>query len=626
MADRPWENQTYPAQEAIRHVNETFEFLTSLAGTWTRATQTAIQNVGAAAEFPEEGDPPTLPPQTVEYGASLPPLGRPDPQRFGDVYVPNIPDWMNYDDAVGDFTSAMDGLGAFAPSGPLPNFTNDDISIPPAPTPYEPQAIELPDAPGIDVLPEDPDFVAVAVPDPPTINLPDMGNLGDIPTFEDVPPVLELDWQPGEYQPLVLNNLAETINLMLGGRYAMPPAVQEAIWGEAVERENASARQAKEAAVSDWAGRGFSMPPGMLVAQTNAIDEAAMRQANTLSREAYKQAAQWSIENLRTAVSQGIALEGMWSQHWNAIENRTLEAAQATLNAAKEGFNLRVMAFQTSIARIEAVRARLELLMRAELSKVELYKATVDAEIAKGQINDQLVKLYLGKLERLKTIADIFETKMKGVIARGQHERDKLESKRLEFDIWDKRLRTLLDKRGQDVQADTAKLQLRETELKQWVASYEAAKSRDSSVLSVMQARLQAIEISARRFAAELSGEEAKVRASTEVIRGRAQAYDADMRYLEAQMRYASAFEDGKVRAAEATARNNIAQLEVRARQYDAWMQRLVARAQVLSSAADAVGRMSAQMASGAMSALHASASVSGSGSTSSSYSETREL
>lgn len=613
--------QEFPAQAAVRHVDETFTFMQELAQQWTAATQASLGQMAAWVP-PEEGQAPTLPGQRVSYG-ELPDFGRPDPQRFGDVHNLTPPAWFDYDGMIGSFTSAMDALGDFTPTGTLPNFGGyGTINTEPSPSAYTPEKIELPQDPGLDAPPEDPDFVPITLPTAPSILFPDLGDLGDIPVFDDVPPVLELGWQPTEYQPLVLNKLAETINLMLEGRYAMPPAVQEAIWGEAVERENATARQRREEAFSDWAGRGFSMPPGMLVEQVNAINDAAMRQANTLSREAYKQAAQWSIENLRVAVSQGIALEGMWSQHWNTIENRALDAAQATLNAKKEGFNLRVLAFQTAIARIEAVRAKMELLVRIELAKLDQYKAEIEAEVAKGQLNEQLLRLYLGKLERIKTIADIYNTKMEGVIARGQHERNMLEANRLEFEVWDRRLRTLLEKRGQDVQVDIAKLQLRDTELRQWVSMYESARNRDQSALAALQTKLGAIEASARRFAAELSGEEAQVRASAEAIRGRAQGYDADMRYLESQMRYETTQEDGKVRAAEATARNNIAQLEVRARQYDAWMQRLIVKAQSLLGAIQAGGQMSAQLAAGSMSALHASASVSGSGSSSNSYSE----
>ena len=70
--------------------------------------------------------------------------------------------------------------------------------------------------------------------------------------------------------------------------------------------------------------------------------------------------------------------------------------------------------------------------------------------------------------------------------------------------------------------------------------------------------------------------------------------------------------------------RNNIAYFEALSRQFDARMQRMLQISLAMKDAMGAAGQMSAQMAAGAMSAIHASASISGSGSDS--YSNSRSV
>lgn len=74
-------------------------------------------------------------------------------------------------------------------------------------------------------------------------------------------------------------------------------------------------------------------------------------------------------------------------------------------------------------------------------------------------------------------------------------------------------------------------------------------------------------------------------------------------------------------RFADMNARTNIAFSEMQMSQYTANIQKASQQAQIALEAAKAMGQYAAQLAAGAMSAMHVSANVSGSGSQNDSYS-----
>ena len=120
-------------------------------------------------------------------------------------------------------------------------------------------------------------------------------------------------------------------------------------------------------------------------------------------------------------------------------------------------------------------------------------------------------------------------------------------------------------------------------------------------------------------YKARTSAELANVQAATSRFQGLVEAWRAD-----AGARAANA--ELKSRFADMTSRTGIAYSEMQITQYQAKMQRAVQEAQLSLEAAKSLGQYTAQLAAGAMSAAHVSASIGGSGAanSSASYSETK--
>lgn len=92
------------------------------------------------------------------------------------------------------------------------------------------------------------------------------------------------------------------------GGTGMNADIENAIWARARERELVEASRQRAEINRAWAARGFSLPPGMLVAQEAMIDQDVANKTSTHSRDVAIKQAEIEIENVRFAVQQGAQL------------------------------------------------------------------------------------------------------------------------------------------------------------------------------------------------------------------------------------------------------------------------------------------------------------------------------
>lgn len=610
-------------QESIEQVRNTIAYMTQVSEQWLGETKNAIDTLGSWQPS-AEGTPPNLQPREVVPHA-LPVIARPDPSVLGEVGDLHAP---LYED-LRDLIEAFDPVdpGPFSPRTALPN-------IPAAPAPVNTSGAPVRPALAAIPLPAEPDMTLpapealdeIVVPSMPVITIPPF-DLDPVPTFDTDPPDLRFAWTASTYDPLAVPQLTTTIRAMLAGDYAMPRVVQDALWSAAVDRERAIERQAIETAYDDWAARGFSMPPGMLAAQVDAARDAATLAAQSHSRDVYTKAAQWQIENLRTAVAQGIALESMWSQHWNATEQRAFDAAKVLVDVAKDWFNLRVAAFNAKASRVQMLREVFEARLRAELAKLDVLKGELEAAQLRGTLNEQRVRIFATRMEAVKTLAQVFSARLEGTKIRADMERAKLDGYKIDVEAWGEKLRadkTRFDAYDSLVRGESAKGQAYEAEARAYAATVQAAADRNAARNRTAELRLRAIEAGVQKFLGLLQGSVAVVTARRDAIAAKAQALAADTTRWSEQMRYAGQGEEIRIRAQEASTRNNLAYFDTISRQFDSRMQRLLQAGLAVKDALTSAGQMSAQMAAGAMSAIHTQAGISGSGS--SNYSTTQSF
>ncbi|WP_052949755.1 hypothetical protein [Dyella japonica] len=582
------------------------------------ALNTAFSSIAqlSTVQLPQEATPPDLKPDPIRPGdvANVP---LPSAQKFGAVPDFSAP-------AFEDFQDLLTGLDPGQAPSWDPSIVQLNIPSAPAPidtsgAPVRPTIVDpvLPDAPDT-TMPVTEPMLAIDIPDRPSILLPTFD--ATVPTFDDAVPTLGLDWAEPTYRPTVLNEVADTVRAMLTGEFGMPAVVQAALFSAAREREDVTAHKAVQEAFDDFAGRGFGMPPGMLAAAVKEAREQNQLQVNALSREVLSKAADWAIENLRQAVQQGIALEGTLINQFNNLAQRSFEMARQRVQVEFDRHNLRVTSYNARLQTIDALVRVFQARVQAELSKLEQFKAEIEAEQLKGTVNEQNVRIYTAKLQALATVVEVFKARIDATKTAADLERGKIDMYRADVQAYAERLaadKTRFDAYESQVRGEAAKAGLLESEARAFAATVQGYESGNNVKVQVVQTRLRAIEAGTSKYVALLQAEREKVQAALEQVQAQVSSFTADTSRYAAQVSAGTQQNEILVRSAEANARNNMAYFEVLSRQFDSRMQRMIEQARLVISSIQAAGGMASQLAAGAMSATHVQAGINGNGSAS---------
>lgn len=614
-------------QNVYRHAQDTVDaqiaHINSVLGDYRQELTNALSALSRIEVDAVASPSPIAAPDLPELSFNL------DPLPGGELELGEIRDVPAFE-GVGDLLQRLDSL----------NLELGDIPDPPTPP-----VITIPDAPAEDAveMPARPDInLTVTLPDAPSTALPEMGELlaiklpafvfPDLPTFNGTPPAADfavpdsvtLNWTEPEYASELLDEVSAEVRRMMAGGTGLPPAVEAAIFARSRDRAALETERAVSDAFADWAARGFEMPPGMLVKQVAVAREAGQMRAAEANRDLAIEAAKWEIENLRFAVQQGIALEGLTLNLFENAVKRMFEAARfhaesrisllnahvAVFNARNDGFRLMVEVYKTNL--------------EGALSKLQAYKTAVDAQAVIGQINEQTVEVFKARLAAVGQNVEVFKALMEGVKIKSEADRVQLEAYKT------------------DVQAAAEKLQA----MKNRFDAYESRLKGETAKAGVFEAQTSAYAETVRAIAAKTDAQRASAQIAADAARIKLSAYEAELRGIdlrndttfkklstqaevlrtrlsawEAMARANIAENETQVRYIDMGLRTNLMYTEAKMKEYEAKLERAIKEASIALESAKAMGQYSSQIVAGAMSAVNIGASVSAGGTTADNYS-----
>lgn len=531
------------------------------------------------------------------------------------------------------------------PGFSMPNF--DSIAVDRVDMPGIPDfqssinGIPLPSHPSpIDVSgkPVKPDLLAIAIPDAPALSLPTMGDLagieiptftfpelptfdGTAPVFTDAAPSTLMVWSEPQYQSDNLVATKSAIAAMLAGGTGIPAAVEDALFSRARSRDDMLSTKARQEAFDTFAGRGFAMPPGMLVAQVNAITEENRLKSADNNRDILAKSAQWEIENLRAAVQNGIALEGTLIGLFQQIAQRAFEAAKFQVESQVSLFNAKVGLFNAQQNGYQVAATVYKTRLEGALAKLEVFKAEIAAQQAKGQLNEQTVKVYQARLEAVRDQVEIYKSKMEGAKALSDVNRNIIEGYRADVQAFAEDVaaqKTRFEAYDTETKAYTARVGVVESQARAFAATVQAHESSANVKIKNIDANISAMNAETERFVAKVNAERGRVDAAVAIANNRIEGYKADVSMFVAEMENSTRMYDVQSRIAADRMRNSLAYYDTQIKEYDARMGRTIQMANISMEAMKAAGNMAAQLAAGAYAAMHVSATMSGQASVSS--------
>lgn len=572
------------------------------------AANTTIAALSHIAPIPEGAFPaaPTLEDPSIVNDSVDPP----DVKDFGSVDAFNLPGI----ETVNTSGETVDVIPLFEPS-------ISSITLPPAPGP-----IDLSDKP------VRPTLNAITIPGAPILNQPDLGDLlpitvptftfPELPTFDGTAPTVDftapstlLIWAEPEYVSTSLTEIQARVASMLAGGTGLPAAVEAALFDRARGREDMLGLKARQEAFDSFSGRGFSMPPGMLAAQVNAVIEDNQLKASAINRDILTQAATWEIENLRFAVQQGIALEGTLIAMFQQMAQRTFEVARYRVESEVALFNARVGLFNAQQNGYQIAASVYKTRLEGALAELEVFKAEIQAQQAIGQLNEQTVKVFQAKLEAVRNQVEIYKATMDGVRAQSDVNRNEIEAYKADVSAYAEGIqaqKVIFDAYDSQIKGELGKTQIIEAESRAFAATVQAYDSRSNIKVKNLQVQIEAMQAGTSRFSARAEAERSRVASQLGIVQARAQAYGADVSRYSAELNAQTAGREASGRLLQARLANNLAYYEIMAKEYDARMLRLIEQSKIQSEGTKAAGQMASQLAAGAMAAMHVSASMTG--------------
>lgn len=609
----------YPYDEASALVRQQLDMLNERADATLEVANDTIGSL-SHIDLPGEGTPPEYTLDAITNPTIVAPA-KPVTNLFGDIDDITDP-------GFDDFLSLLRGLTLDPVPTYVPPFTN--IDLPPAPAPIDTSGlpdrptlndVDVPDAPN-PALPQEPSEIQINIPAAPVINLP---TFTDIPVEFNAPNVnTVMQWDEPVYHSDVLDDVRATIRRWLAGGTGMTPEVETALFDRARDKLDTTALKRVQESFDTFAAKGWTLPPGTLVEQVNAAQQESQQAAADLASDILTKSAEWEQENLRQAVQQGIALEGVLIQQFENTAKRIFDAAKARLDADVAMYGQYVALFNAKQTARQILVAVFEAQLKAALAPLDVMKAELEAEQIKGQINETRARVYATKMEAIRSIVAIFEAKINAVKVKSDIERNKVEAYKVDVDAFAALLqarKTAFDAYESQMRGEAVKGQLLESFSRAFAATVEGITGSNNSKINFVRAQLEAIGVGVQKYTANLTAQRAKIEAQGETVRARASSYTADIQRYSAELGMNTETARLVQQLIELRLRNHLAYYEVQQKAYDAAMSRTIQRAEIAEHGLAAAGSMASQLAAGAMSAAHVQASLSGSGSASASNS-----
>jgi hypothetical protein len=595
------ETETYVKDQLNIHRDTANTALTDVASTIASLGGIGITLPGDVIPLPDvEFD--------VDLGFDFGPVTDTDFGSIDDWTVgsaPNVGNLPDIDDVtIHKFVPSIDGLAI--PEPPEPRL----IATPGDPPGHD--AFIFPDKPILS-FPEEPVLAPINLPVFTPIVLPNFDP--SFPEFKDSTIITMIEWAEPTYTEAILDDIIVKIGEMLQGGLAINPAVEQGIVDRGRDREDRLIRQAVQQSIEEFASRGYSEPPGLMVKRIDAIREEGTLKKLALSREVVIKIFDEELSNMRLAVQHGIAAEQLYIQLFMAATERLFEVKKLDLDAQLRLYDITVTVFNAKMREVEIQAMVYETQVRGELSKVEAFKALVQAEMAKAEVNKSIVESYTAQIQARETFVRIYEAEIRAVgvqaevyateimAFKGTVEAYAAEigAEKLRFDAYEARIR-----------GELGKASIIESEAKAYTAELEGIRTGVTAQVEQVRGETNKIQAEIAAYIAETQGTTARAGVQLQQIQASVSGYQADTQRYIASLGVQEAGEKLKLAAWEGQNRVDIAYFEAQMSKFRVDLEGVIQQARLGLDALKATGDIASTISAGTLAAMHLGATING--------------
>lgn len=288
-----------------------------------------------------------------------------------------------------------------------------EVVIGQAPALPQMREVAIPDAPDV-TLPNAPEFLALTTHSFGGVNLHEqwLDKLDNVPELQLLEPApFEFKRAPG-YASELLENLKAVIAARIQGGTGLSPAVEQAIWDRSRDRETQIALAREQEVMRSAEALGFTLPSGVLAGQLADARREFHEKLSGLSRDIAIKQAELEQANVKDAIAQGLALEGQLMDQALQLDRLSFEAAKTAADHSIAAHNAAIERFKALLDGYRAFALAYETVVKAEMNKVEVYKAMLQAEQTKAEINQSLVARYKAEIDGRMAAVEIYKARV----------------------------------------------------------------------------------------------------------------------------------------------------------------------------------------------------------------------
>jgi hypothetical protein len=254
-----------------------------------------------------------------------------------------------------------------------------------------------------------------SIPSPPAVSVADFGDA--IPAYNLSVPDIQFAYVEPEYTSSLKDALtAKLLDDVQNGGSGLAADIEEAIWERTRERDNRDYEDAATKLDSRWAGKGFSLPEGVLAELQQDLIVDDRNQRIERSRDILIKQAELAQVNTHFALTSSMNLEQLELNHANEIYNRALESAKSTMEFGIAFHNLKIADYNIQLERYKSQAIEQGSRLEAERLRLEAYRTELLEVEAKSGLDKDLLSEYNLDLERYDKQLKLF-TAEQGMVA-----------------------------------------------------------------------------------------------------------------------------------------------------------------------------------------------------------------
>jgi hypothetical protein len=370
----------------------------------------------------------------------------------------------------------------------IPDFTTPapTMDIPPSPEwveetpPPKPIITAPPQPPRPDLVwPPVPEFSPIAVPDTVALAIPTFDE-----TFTDedlLLPTYRFNFTERDYESALKDaiNSGLLTEIQTGG-YGLNPNDEALLFQRAREREDSAAQKAIEEVKRNFSMSGFPIPVGAMTKQMEKAAYEAVAKNSSINRELTLKRADLYWDGKKFAFTSGLQLEQLTMNLHNAAMERALNAAKAEMEILIAYFNAQVARYQARLAKFKTLSEVYEIRVRAEIAKVEIFKAQIEAAKMQGELQKNQVDLYKAQVEGVTALIQAYKSDVEVMDVLMNVEKTRMEVFRAEVEAYSSMVmsqKVKFDAYDSKIKGEVAKMQGFESEAKAYAAGIEGKKA-----------------------------------------------------------------------------------------------------------------------------------------------------